>query len=347
LIFDGVIRLPRAVRLALLILTGTLFGYAILVALPHDDYIRYQSFKGTAFGRLPWIYDRIHHDAAPIDIVIFGTSRSGAGIVPPLLEAELAARCGERLKVANFALPTTGMDIRLTLLNETLATKRPRLVLFDTTERLPRDGHQAFGGLARTSELMASPWLINRKLPANLMGLPIRQVRLAVATLAPDSFGYRRQFDPTSYAGTTIRIAPAIILTGDAAAPVAASAAVHAARMAEGSAQRLASIRPPLFGGRVEAIEFRMSRHYVHAVHDRARAAGAQFAIVFFPFYRGPEQPLDKDWLETIAPVWSVPGVSTDPANYIDTAHLGRKPEAHVQNWLAERIAGMLGCAAG
>ncbi len=337
----------RLAPFALAMLASILAGYAALAAIPHDPYIRYQSFKGTIFGRLTWIYDRIHHDAAPIDVVVLGSSRSGAGIVPPMLEEELAARCGVTLKVANFALPASGMDIRLTLLDELLETKRPRLVVFDTVEQLPRDGHQAFADLARSSEVLGSPWLINRNLPSNLIRLPVRQVQLAAATLAPGAFGYTGSFIPENYAGTTIRIAPADILDGYRLPPADMTPEDHAALLDADSVRRLAGLTPPLLGGRIAPLEFGVSRHYVRAVHDRAQAAGARFAFVFFPFYKGPDAPLDEAWLKGVAPVWSVPGVSGDPANYLDTAHLGRQPQPQVQAWLADRIAGELGCKAG
>ncbi|MBB6226865.1 hypothetical protein [Polymorphobacter multimanifer] len=337
----------RLAPFVLVMLASILAGYAALAAFPHDPYIRYQSFKGTIFGRLTWIYDRIHHDVAPIDVVVLGSSRSGAAVVPPLLEEALAARCGRPIKVANFALPASGMDIRLTLLDELLETKRPRLVVFDTVERLPRDGHQAFADLARTSEVLGSPLLINRNLPSNLIRLPVRQVQLAAATLAPTAFGYTGSFIPENYAGTTIRIEPADILDNYRLPRADMTPQEHAALLDADSARRLAGLTPPLFGGSIAPLEFGVSRHYVRAVHDRARASGARFAILFFPFYKGPAAPLDRDWLEGVAPVWSVPGVSGDPANYIDTAHLGRKPQAQVQAWLADRIAGELGCKAG
>ncbi len=337
-------RRPLSLRtFALIMLASVITGYAALAMLPHDPYIRYQSFKGTIFARLGWIYDRIHHDPAPIDIVFLGSSRSGAGVVAPVLEADLTARCPAHPRVANFALPAAGMDIRLTLLDELLLTKRPRLVVIDVTERLPRDGHQAFADLARPSEILTSPWLINRNLPANLIRLPVRQVQLAAATIAPEAFGYTRRFQPETYAGTTIRLKPTEILDGTrlTADP---DPDRHAATLSADSQRRRASLTPPLFGGRIEPYEFGVSRYYISTVAARARAAGADVAFLFLPFYNGPDAPLDADWLRTIAPIWSLPGVNLDAANYLDTAHLGAKAEAPVQAWLATQIAGTAAC---
>lgn len=341
-LLSGPIRLRS---FALILIASLIAGYAALAALPHDPYVRYQSFKGTLFTRLGWIYDRIHHDPAPIDIVFLGSSRTGAGVVVPTLEAAVAPRCGPT-RIANFALPAAGMDVRLTLLNELLTTKRPKLVVIDVTERLPRDGHQAFADLARPSEILSSPWLINRNLPASLIRLPVRQVQLAAATLAPEAFGYTRNFNPSTYAGTSIRLAPAEVLN-EAQNPFAAVTDPNqrAAMLAADSQSRRAALTPPLLGGRIEPYEFGVSRHYIKAIAARARTSGAQVAFIFLPFYNGPEAPLDAAWLRTIAPIWSVPDVSTNPDNYIDTAHLGPRPERQVQAWLASQIAATPACS--
>ncbi len=333
--------LTRPIRLAvhaLVMLATFVAAYFAVIALPHDPYIRYQSFQGTIFTRLKWVYERIHFDPAPVDILITGASREGAGIVAPELEAELRER-GRPYRVANFSLPASGMDIRLTILREVLETKKPKLVIVSVVEQLPRDGHQAFGDLARPGEILAAPRLINRTLPNNLARLPIRQIELALATRVPATFGYQAGFDPLTYKGTSFRLTPAEV---HGAAPPAShltmSPQAHLAWMEAESAKARASMRPPLLPERFGDLEFGVSRHYLKAVKDLAEANGAKVVFVFLPFFKGYSEPLDRAWLDGLAPIWSTDQFITDPLAFKDMAHMRDEATPAIADWLATRI---------
>src|SRR4051812_13787892 len=49
-------------------------------ALPDNRYLRFLSLTDSAVVKARWIYERIHFDPAPIDIVFIGTSHSVFGI---------------------------------------------------------------------------------------------------------------------------------------------------------------------------------------------------------------------------------------------------------------------------
>lgn len=111
---------PRRLSLGgFLGLTGVVFvaAYLVTMLLPHDPYIRYQSFKDTIFDRLGWVYERLVFDPTPIDVLVVGSSRSARGANATLLEEALAAR-GRDLHVANISEPAAGMDIRLTKIRD-------------------------------------------------------------------------------------------------------------------------------------------------------------------------------------------------------------------------------------
>jgi hypothetical protein len=117
------------------------------------------------------------------------------------LEPALKAR-GIDAHVVNCSLPSSGFDIRASILRETFAVKKPRLIVFSVVEAFPRDGHEAFGELATSGEVAGAPLIVTRNLPKNLLRLPMRELPLALATLAPETSGGQSRFDPARYAGT-------------------------------------------------------------------------------------------------------------------------------------------------
>lgn len=311
--------------------------YAATVSLPHDPELRYLSFKDTIFARTAWIYDRIHHDPAPIDVVFLGSSRTEAGIRPTMVEAALA-RHGENLRVVNFALPATGFDIRETLAEEVLRTKRVKLLVVDLTEKFPRDGHQAFGDLATAGQILHAPWLLNRNLPRNLLRLPVRQIDLALATLDPAANGYRARFDPARYEGTTIDPAHA----GATAAELAAlDSPLHALTLEAQSEQRYREITPPILPASLGWVEFGVSETYIARLADTARRHGVKIVFLYVPFYKGPAAPIEEQWLTRFGPVWKANFLNAGPQQYRDSGHTSADPQtkAMMSDWVAGHIA--------
>jgi hypothetical protein len=317
-----------------------LAAFAGTLALPHDPQLRYQSFNGTIFDRLGWVWDRIAHDDTPIDVIVVGSSRSARGVNAAAVEAALADLGRPGLHVANISEPAAGMDIRLTKLRDAFAHHPEiRLVVLGVVEALPRDGHQAFGDLADAGEILTAPWILNRNQPANLAALPYRQLELAVAGLVPEAFGYRAGFDPAAYPGPTPDHRD--FNDGDWAAREAAQRARpvdHATALAVESNQRRREITPPVLPDALAWAEFGVSRHYLRAIVDLAAEHGAKVAFLFLPFYDGYDAPVDAAWLDRLGPLWNARFLKNDPANYFDAAHASGAGIALVTPWLAAQI---------
>jgi len=319
---------------------------ALATALPHDPYIRYQSFDDTIFDRLGWIYDRLHHDATPIDVLFIGSSRTARGANAAAIENALADLGRPGLHVANISLPASGLDIRLTKLREALrAHPEIRLVVLGMVEALPRDGHQAFGDLATAGEVLGAPWIVNRRLPGNLAALPYRQMELALASRLPAAFGYRTAFDPAAYIGPTpdhrrFNRPGWGEITQES--PPDTSAA-HADAMTRESRMRRRQITPPVLPAALSDIEFGVSRSYLHRIARLLEDEGIEMAFVFLPFYGGYAEPLDADWLAGLAPVWSASFLTDDPVNYSDAAHASGQGIGRLAPWFAQQIDATLG----
>lgn len=317
--------------------------YAATMLLPHDPYIRYQSFKGTIFDRLSWVYERLAFDPTPIDVLVVGSSRTARGANMADLEAALAAR-GITARVANVSIPASGFDWRLSVIREALKHHPEiRLVIWELVEVFPREGHQAFGDLATPGEILSAPWLVNQTLPENLAALPYRQMELALASQMPDLFGYRQGFDPAAYAGST----PEHRRFSDPDWTPASDGAVlarpgHAADVAAESALRRREITWPVLPQALAGIEFGVSRHYVDELAALSRTDGFALAFLFLPFYDGYPDALEADWVRRRGAYWNADFLLSDPANYIDAAHTSQVGIDRITPWLADRIAGAL-----
>lgn len=315
------------------------------IALPHDPYIRYQSFNDTIFDRLSWVYDRLAHDDTPIDVLFVGSSRTARGADAAGLQVALAAAGAGEVHVANISMPAAGLDVRLTNIRTALQHHPEiRLIVLGVVEALPRDGHQAFGDLGTARDILTAPWIVNRTLPGNLARLPYRQMELAIASYLPEAFGYRTEFDPAVYPGPTpdhrdfnrpgwetgsVPDRPETEPTVDEA---------RAARLARESRRYRRAITPPILPESLAWIEFGVSRHYVREIADLAAAHDAQVAFLFLPFFQGYERPIDSAWLAGFGPVWRATHIMDDPRNYADAGHASRRGTELITPWLADRI---------
>ncbi|SEA64431.1 hypothetical protein [Rubrimonas cliftonensis] len=299
------------------------------VAAPNDPYIRWQSLDGTLFERAKRFYERIHFDPTPIDVAFIGSSRTASALETPELEAALAAR-GAPMRVANFSLPASGYDIRYVIARELLETRDVKLLVISVVEQFPRDGHQAFGEIARAGDVLAAPWIVNRTLPENLARLPVRQLQFWLESLVPDAFGRSAGFDPAAYPGASAWNRPPDADYWTAEDPQA---------LAEEAARRRREITPPLLPDWLGGVEFGVTRHYIDAIADLAEAHGVALAFVFFPFYEGFEDVRERDFLERLGPLWAATPLMRDPANYRDAAHVSGAGRVRAAAWMAERLS--------
>ena len=331
-----ILRLP-----AFLIAVSATFlaGFIGMSLLPHDPYIRYQTMQGTIFERATWMYERLHFDPAPVDIVLVGSSRTARGIDPGGLEAALAAKALPR-HVVNLSLAASGYDLQLTLAREALETREVKLLVVSLVEQFPRDGHQAFADLANAGDIVASPWLVNRNFVPNLLRLPIRQLQLLLKSRMPEAFGLHADFDPEAYRLATAdpRFAP---LTEAAPKKTAAQIAALEAE----SAFRHHDLTLPVLPASLSWVEFGMTRSYIRQLAALAKAEGAKLVFLYLPFYKGYQRPFEQQWLEQYAPVLSADFLLSDPANYNDVAHASRQGTALLTNWLADELAPILEAA--
>ena len=308
--------------------------YIGCLLLPHDGYIRYQAFKKTIFDYVPRFYERIHFDETPIDVVFIGSSRTGRAVNKVEVQEELRKR-GCNLNVENFSIAAAGFDIRIAELRELLAKRKIKMLVFGVEERMPRDGHQAFVEIANVSEVLKSPVLGNRNLFKNLARLPYRQMELALASLVPEAFGYRCEFDRGLYEGAGSDHRLNINETKESEDGTES----HEEIIRKQSETYNRGILPPILPDHLSFVEFGVSQHYMNEIRRLSEQYGFKVVILFQPFYKGYDAPFDAAYLSQFGPLWETSFLKEDATNFLDALHASDKASAALSPWLADRIA--------
>jgi hypothetical protein len=314
------------------------FGLAALsLLIPTDPYLRWQLLGGTIHERSRWIYERIHYDPTPVDVVVIGSSRMGAGIIAP----RLAEKTG--LNVVNFSLPEAGRNINYAIIDELLKTKQPQLIVLGVNEKPSRTGHSTWRYLAPTDMLLDPGYAGNIMYIPDLGFQPWRQLKLLAAGLSPESFGMRRSFRPGDYAGPALDITANIKLPDGSIKRTDIPASL--AELERGVRKLEAGTTPPLLPERYADIEFGDERTYIRRIAAMAKARGIKVAFLAIPYYTGPDAVQEEALYRQFGPVWNAGFLSPHAELYSDYAHLDRAGAEQLTDWTAPRIKALLGPA--
>ncbi len=229
------------------------------------------------------------------------------------------------------------------ILQELLATKHPRLVVIGVLEKPSRFGHPAYKYVAPAGDLADPAYLGNLNYLTNLIYLPYRAMRLALARLVPQAFDLPRGFDPARYLGsnddTTVTFR-----AGDGTL-VEREAVVSRAALLAGKARYERGVRPPLLGPALADVEFGDERTYIRRMAALARGHGVRLAFLFLPYYDGPTDLQERALYERFGPVLDAGFVRSHAAWYSDVAHLNHAGALVVTDWLAPQLPALAGDA--
>lgn len=171
---------------------------ALTCFIPDKPYYRWQLVEGSEFEPLLRAYERIHFDARPIDVVVLGSSKSMLGASSNEIELRLAAK-GKLAHVENFSVAATGRNLEYVLIEEILKAKSPKVIVLDLYHFPFFYGHPAFKFVAPAEDLLSQPAPLLHNYILDLLSLPGRQVKLAIAELAPGLAGMHAEFDQKIY----------------------------------------------------------------------------------------------------------------------------------------------------
>ena len=329
----------HAFRITLAILGIGLAMAVGLCLLPENAYQRWRLLDGTIHHHTRWIYERIHFDPQPVDVVFIGPSRVEAAVDAPRLSAALAAR-GLPSNVVNFSLPEGGRNINFAIFNELLKTKQPKLLVIGVIEKPSRFGHPAYKYLAPRGMIANPGYATNIKYLEDLAYLPFRQAKLFAAWAAPGVMGPSIDFDPDAYGGH------ALDTTGDIPLPDGRiKNGTHPADMQElmrGVKKLERGMHPPILPSRYADLEFGDERYYLRQIMMRARARGIRVAFLFLPYYTGPRTMQEETLYRSFGPIWNAGAFSTHAELYSDYGHLTSAGADRLSDWLVGPVAAEL-----
>lgn len=318
---------------------ATLAFLAILVALPHQKYLRYQALEIGAYSKSKWIYERIHFDPANIDIAFLGTSHTLNGIDSGILSAKLSQLTGRTVVATNLAIPHYGRDMHLALGRELLSKRRPKVLVIEIRESEVRDSHPATHYLADRSELITAPLLVNMRYAGNLARLPYRQGHLFLKTMMPSVFGAQHRFDPKTYSGTHLNytLRSRTGLPRSQATPQAELVTLRQAADVKGQF-KLARTNPLK-----TFLYYNANFTNLRRLVAESRAADVQVLFLYLPNHGSASRPVDWLVYESMAPVVYPDLQSLYAANvWFDLGHLNADGAIKLSNEIAHKLHDML-----
>jgi hypothetical protein len=327
---------PRALWVALGVLLAALLAAVAAALLPDNPYQRWQLLDATIHNRARWIYERIHYDPQPLDVVLIGPSRMGAGVSAPQLAAALGLPAA---RVANFAMPENGRNMHALIVNELFTAKRPKLLVVGVIEKPGRYGHSAYRYIAPAADLANPFYLANIKWAGDLAYLPYRQLKLAAAQVASGMVGLATQFDPSAYRGSSLDTSGSAFLPEDRRWP---GGITPIEELERGAAKLKAGNRPPILPASMADIEFGDERAHLRRIIAAARAHGTRIVFLSLPYYTGPATVQEQAFYERAGPVLNAGFLANDPLLFADYGHLNDAGAAKLSQWLGGQLRPLL-----
>jgi hypothetical protein len=270
-----------------LLAASCVIGLAIMVALPHDKYLRYQGLNDGTAPTAYWIYERIHNDPTAIDIAFIGTSRTGMSVHSHRLEEDLQ-RQGIDARAVNLHIVKNGVDMQYVVAKELLASRKVKLLVVEMIDWEDRKPHPDFIFLADAMDVITAPLLINLNYFSNLVRLPGRQIDLFLQT-QEHRFGWNAPSYVPPYEGANLDHAE-FIRTLDGVRHDRSETHTQA-EMDQLHEEQERLITPPLLPGSMNGLEFHVPRYYMDRILELARAHGVSVVFLYLPRYGGPAQP--------------------------------------------------------
>ena len=327
----------------LVVVIGTMIAaLAFILALPHHRYVRYQQFADTIQFHVRWVYERIHYDRTPIDVVVVGTSSFEAGISPVELQQQLSRITERPIHVANFALLQTGRNLHYALLKDLLSARPETSVLVLSVDEAAAASHPLFRYVADERDIVQSPLLINWSYFSDLCFIPVRKLSYFVQSAFPWAFGISNTFRSDHYLGTDLdrtlgyRDPEGTEKNGMRSAPPARLRDLAFKAQQDHSSTFRFKKR---FG--FEA-EMTVERTFTREIVALANARGVKVVFLHIPTFEARFPIENQRFYSDQADYLEALNVSQTPSYYGDGAHLNRVGALVLTDWLAIQLAPLL-----
>jgi hypothetical protein len=306
--------------------------------LPDNPYQRFQLLG--VLHRLGWIYERIHYDPKPIDVVIVGPSKTFMGVSASEVEQRLSV-LGKPASVANLSIVYQGRNAQWAILDELYKNKSPRILVVQFDEQPSPLGHPWFAYFATSVDVVSPPSIFLRNYLSDLSFLPFRQMELFAASLFPSFVGLRDAFDPVQYAKTRDDFTTSFSDTGDKLVDMVRE--VPAAELKAEEEEFRKSQHPRRLPRAVADFIGADDRLYLDKIARLALAHGTKLLMLYIPdFASGKLDEEMRDYYGKYGTVLDYSDLATRNTLFAHWAHLNHAGAMIVSDRLADAVAPQL-----
>jgi hypothetical protein len=328
----------RFLSLTVLLSLALISGVCLL---PHDRHLRFVSLHDPAVVKAGWVYERIHDDQTPIDVMFIGTSHTVFGVDSTEVERATRQLTGRDVHVVNFGLQHLGRNIHWLLAREAIEARKVQLLVLEVDEDEPRDLHPAFSALADAEDIIAAPLLVNVSYLSDVSRLPVRQLSLFLHTILPGLFGTEPEFDPALYRGAHWDDTWAE--AGSPRAPLHAPPRTTFPSEAEMERERAHATQLSTSNLRLPArfawLERRANLYYIRRIAALAARHRVALRFLYLPIFHGAARPAEIDVYQKFAEVWHPPlELLSNRELWLDVNHFNHDGALALASWLAIRL---------
>jgi hypothetical protein len=338
-VLDGAAAVPKrkATVRSLVLTILAMLGVALLINaavsfLPENPYQRWK-FVDSDYGRLRWIYERIHYDPRPIDVVILGSSRSQLGFSASGIEQQLAEH-GKDANVVNFSIFNLGRNMQWTILNEIYKAKSPKVIVLEINEPPYPFGHELFKDVAPTNAIISAPKQALHQYFNDLTYLPARNLKLFAANLFPELFGLSKQFDPQAYARNRTDFTTNFL--DETGGTVDMEKTVPRGVLLEQTSRQAS--RNAWAAREYARLNGGADPVFIRRIAEEAKTNGAQLIFVYMPNFNGSETVSNLDFLKQYGPVINNGDLAPRDELFENWSHLNHAGAMTVTARLADEI---------
>jgi hypothetical protein len=301
-----------------LLLTSLLFILPLVLLIylvPVDRRQRFVQLKEDCSWHGIWLFDRIHHNKASLDVVFFGSSHTINGIMDDSIEKGLNPLPAH---VVNFGYCRYGMNIYYVLLKEILRVKKPKLLFLEVREDENRYSHPVFPYIADPGDIFLATPFFNRDLLQDYF----------------NSFLFRFQLLKTTY---VIKDKPVPYQIGD-------FGYMGSTDTASGSfmAKVKADHQKPRYRLDALARYFYMTypRIYLKKIWELCAENNIRLGFLYIPEYGSTlKEPMEMMTYRKYGEVLIPPHeIFEDPDNWFDENHLNRAGASKLSAWVSGQI---------
>jgi hypothetical protein len=283
--------------------------------LPYSEEFAYHYIEHDCYNHGAWIYDRINHNPAPIDVAFIGSSHT----IHAIQEKKIEGLLGQNLHIANLGYCRYGRNIEYAILKMLLKHKSPKLIVIEVHEDEEKNSHDIFPYLADTKDLLLPPTAIDRDYVSDLF----------------QGGSARMEYFKAKYIFRKTYPAPSSELYGYAATDRMASEP-ELDENRKSWQIRLSQTNPEI----IEKVQSKFPLSYLGKMIKIIQQKDIQLLFIYLPESGSSlNKPKYASFYEHNASLLiPLQSIFKDRSNWMDASHLNDKGSEILSTWLAEQL---------